>query len=513
MSDPAPTTTPAADAAAPAGGDPPKSKNQLKKEAKAKAAAEAKAKKAAEREKREAEEAAARAKKAVEASKPLVEDASLPPAERIKIRQAKDFVGKRIKVFAWCHHVRRDGKKLIFIDLRDGTGFMQTVFSGALASTADALELIRETSICVHGTLKQDDRAKGGVELSADYWYIVGKSSVELEGKVNTESNVDVLYDNRHIVIRGTKASSILKCRSIITQCFRDWFFGKGYHEVTPPALVQTQCEGGATLFELQYYGEPAYLTQSSQLYLETAMFGLGDVFCICPSFRAEKSRTRRHLSEFMHVEAEMPFISFEDLLECIEDMVCSVVNAAIEKGGEALAELNPNLKPLKRPFKRMDYRDALEYCRTHEIYKDEETKTHFEFGDDIPEMPERKMTDQIGEPILLCRFPTKLKSFYMQPVPGDEEVTESVDLLMPGVGEIVGGSMRMFEEDRLMKGYEREGIDPSPYYWYGDCRRFGTCPHGGFGLGLERFLAFVLDQHHVRDVCLYPRYTGRCKP
>jgi asparaginyl-tRNA synthetase len=263
----------------------------------------------------------------------------------------------------------------------------------------------------------------------------------------------------------------------------------------------------------MNYFGEDAFLTQSSQLYLETCVPSLGKVFCCAPSYRAEKSRTRRHLAEYTHFEAEMGFITFEELLDTLEDMVVDVAKRLEAKAGDLLRQINPNFKVPEQPFLRMPYADAIKYCNEHNIYKVEETKEHFQFGDDIPEGPERKMTDQINRPIFLCKFPTEMKSFYMARCKDDPTLTESVDLLMPGVGEIIGGSMRTWDLETLMKGYAREGIDPTAYYWYNDLRKYGSCPHGGFGLGIERYLCWILGQDHIRNVTLYPRVIGRCKP
>ncbi|VDI50827.1 Hypothetical predicted protein [Mytilus galloprovincialis] len=229
-------------------------------------------------------------------------------------------------------------------------------------------------------------------------------------------------------------------------------------------------------------------------------------------SFRAEHSRTRRHLSEYTHIEGELPFIDFEDLLQHVEDLICGVVDRVMASPyGKIVRELNPDFQPPKRPFMRMKYVDAIEYLRNNNIKKDDDT--FYEFGDDIPEAPERKMTDKINLPIFLTHFPTEIKSFYMQRCKDDPRVTESVDVLMPGVGEITGGSMRIWHEQELQEGFKREGIDPKPYYWYLDQRKYGTCPHGGYGLGLERFICWLLKIDHIRDVVLYPRFTERCKP
>ena len=241
----------------------------------------------------------------------------------------------------------------------------------------------------------------------------------------------------------------------------------------------------------------------------------MGDVYCIEKSFRAEKSLTRRHLSEYTHIEAELDFITFADLLDHLEDVMCRVLELTLEDATirghvEALRGGEPFVMP-ERPFMRMRYADAIEWLVAHEI-PNEEGRPHA-FGDDIAEAAERRMTDLIGRPIFLTYFPVEIKAFYMQRDPHDPRVTESVDCLMPGVGEIVGGSMRLAAHGALMAAVEREGLDPGPDSGFTDQRKYGSSPHGGYGLGMERFLAWLCKQHTVRDCCLYPRYMGRCKP
>jgi len=466
---------------------------------------------------KELEDAARREKNLEEAKKIIItEDTSLPAAKPVKIKETSAEVTDRIKVFGWVHRLRSQGKTLMFIVLRDGTGFLQCVLNGEMCQTYDAILLSTEATIMVCGKIQavpEGKKAPRNCELIVDYWQIVGHSPAGgADNILNEESSVDVQLDNRHMMIRGENTSKILRLRSIVTQCFRDHYFSRGYYECFPPTLVQTQVEGGSTLFNLNYFGEQAYLTQSSQLYLETACPALGDVFCIAQSYRAETSRTRRHLAEYTHIEGECAFIDFEKLLDIIEDLVCDTIDRVL-KHPEAhlLFEVNPDYKPPKRPFRRMPYSEAIVYLKENNITKDD--GTFYEFGEDIPEGPERKMTDKINEPIFLTKFPAEIKSFYMRRCPDDRNLTESVDLLLPNVGEIVGGSMRNDDYDDLIMNFKKNGIDPTPYYWYLDQRKYGTFPHGGYGLGLDRFLTYMLNQYHIRDVCFYPRFIERCRP
>ncbi|KNE58154.1 asparagine-tRNA ligase [Allomyces macrogynus ATCC 38327] len=469
---------------------------------------------------------AAKAKEAEEARRleeakkiVLVEDKALPQAMKIKIGKATSSRDVRVTVSGWVHRLRVQGKDMMFVVLRDGTGFLQCVLTGRLCHTYHALTLSTESTIQVFGTIKKVPAGKNapdGHEMIVDYWKVLGKAPSgddAFTNKLNKDSNPDVLLDNRHLTIRGETASAVLKMRALVLQAFRAFYQSTGVTEVNPPLMVQTQVEGGSTLFSFKYYGEDAYLTQSSQLYLETVLPSIGDAYTISESFRAEKSHTRRHLSQYTHIEGELGFITFDDLLDHLEQMITFVLDYvfADELGKTLMAELNPDFQRPKTPFRRMKYVDAIAWLKEHKITK--EDGTSYEFGDDIPEAPERRMTDTIGEPILLTRFPAEIKAFYMKRCGDDKRVTESVDVLMPGVGEIVGGSMRIADHDELIAAYHREGLDPAPYYWYTEQRKFGTCEHGGYGLGLERFLAWLLNRYTVRECCLYPRFMGRCTP
>ncbi|KAK5452883.1 asparagine--tRNA ligase [Exophiala xenobiotica] len=444
--------------------------------------------KAAELAIRENAEAMKRQQVLEEAKKVIVEeDASLPAPIRIRLDETDpakiklgtpDSPGTRVRVLGRVHHLRAQ-KDVMFVTLKDGYGQMQCVFTGKLIRTYAAMTLTLETSLAIHGELRSlppKAHAPLDRELHADFFTVIGAAVGDKEAitnKVQADGDAQTLLDNRHLVLRGENASALMKVRAAVTRAFRQTYQETRLLEVTPPAMVQTQVEGGATLFEFNYYGEKAYLTQSSQLYLETCVASLGDVFCICPSFRAEKSLTRRHLSEYMHIEAELDFIQFDDLLAHLEHVICRVIDITLADPVIAayVRELNPKFAAPVRPFRRMKYEEAIQWLIEHEI-PNEDGEQH-KFGDDIAEAAERKMTDELNVPIFLTHFPVEIKAFYMKKDDQDKRVTESVDVLMPGVGEIVGGSMRIDDYEELMAGYKRVGIDPAPYYWYTDQRRY----------------------------------------
>ncbi|XDG00641.1 hypothetical protein ABKA04_000256 [Annulohypoxylon sp. FPYF3050] len=467
----------------------------------------------------------------LEAAKKVVikQDESLPKPLKIKIGRKDielgegDKKGTRVKVFGRIHRLRVQ-KQATFITLVDGYGQLQCILAaGDLTKTYDALTFAQGTSLALYGEMRKvlagqtapDDR-----ELHVDYYEVLGASPSDEEAitnKVSAQQNQwdAQMLDNRHLVLRGENASALMKIRAAVEGAFTKVYEDLQLTKVSPPALVQTQVEGGATLFSAPYYDEMAYLTQSSQLYLETVIPSLGDVYCIEKSFRAEKSLTRRHLSEYTHIEAELDYIDFNDLLDHLEEVICRVIDIVLANPVIAahLKELNPTFQKPSRPFLRMKYSDAIDWLNAQDPpIPNEEGNPHV-FGDDIAEAAERRMTDIINRPIFLTHFPVEIKAFYMKKDPSDLRVTESVDCLMPGVGEIVGGSMRMEGYDELLEAYKKQGIDSKDYYWYTDQRKYGTSPHGGYGLGLERFLAWIANQHTVRTTCLYPRFMGRCKP
>lgn len=427
-----------------------------------------------------------------EAKKVVIEeDKSLPQPVKIKLDQVdpavvklkknddKESKGTRVRVHGRVHRERKQ-KDVLFVTLRDGYGFLQCVIAGDLAKTYDALTLTRETTMEILGEMYEvppGAHAPDNRELHADYFFITRQGKAAggedaITNKVQAKGDAQTLLDLRHLTLRGEKASAVMFVRNAVEYAFLEAYREMKMRKVSPPALVQTQVEGGATLFKFQYYDETAYLTQTSQLYLETCLPSMGDVYCIEKSFRAEKSLTRRHLSEYTHIEGELDFITFEDLLVHLEVLMVRVLEITLSDPviKKLVEEMNPEFQMPSRPFKRMRYADAITWLNEHNI-PNEEGQPHA-FGDDIAEAAERRMTDIINKPILLTHFPVELKAFYMQKDQDDPRVTESVDVLMPGVGEIVGGSMRMDDYDELMAAYKREGIDPTPYYWYTDQRR-----------------------------------------
>lgn len=448
----------------------------------------------------------------------IKKDESLPEAKKTKLVKITNYIDQRVVVHGWIHRLRVQKSKA-FIVLRDGTEYVQVILTGDLADAYQTSTLTLESTITVYGNvvkLPEGKTAPQGVELVADYYEIVGLAPAGEEAfsnKVQEKADPSLLLDQRHLTLRGETLSAVMKVRASLLRSIRRVYDEEGITEVTPPCMVQTQVEGGSTLFGLKYYDQEAYLTQSSQLYLETCLPALGDVYCIQESFRAEKSHTRRHLSEYTHIEAELSFLSFEELLDHIETVIVKTIDYVLQDpvAGPLVKQLHPEFVAPKLPFKRLQYIEALEWLNQHGI-KNEEDK-EFTFGDDIAEAAERKMVDAMNVPILLTRFPVEIKSFYMKKCQDDPRVTESVDVLMPTVGEITGGSMRIDNLDELIEGFKREGIDPASYYWFSDQRKYGTSPHGGYGLGTERILAWLCKRFTVRDCSLYPRFTGRCKP
>jgi asparaginyl-tRNA synthetase len=432
------------------------------------------------------EEEAKRQLALIEARKVVIhQDGSLPVAIKMRISTKnpkgvtlgnETSTGTRVRVIGRIDNIRAS-KTRTFVYLSDTRGVLLCIFSGHVNVVAPIL-FQKQASLEVFGEMKEvpaDNKAPGDRELHVDYYTIIGEAPGGPDAFTNVvpaTANQATLPDFRHLVLRRPEEAMVMKARASALSAFRQYYKDHDMRESTAPSFVQTQVEGGSSLFSLSYYGERVYLTQTSQLYLETQLPILGDCYTIQSSYRAENSHTRRHLSEYTHIEGELDFIVFEDLLQHIEDLICGVIDLLLADPESAayIQTLNPGFKAPVRPFKRMRYTEAIEWLNDHDIMTDE-GEPHA-FGVDIAEAAERAMTDQIGVPILLTHFPVPIKAFYMKKDASDPRVTESVDCLVPGVGEVVGSGMRMDNYEDLLAVMKDNKLDLSSYAFYSDQRK-----------------------------------------
>lgn len=416
--------------------------------------------------------------------------------------------GDRVELLGWIRNVRQHGK-LVFLDLRDSTGVVQvTVKTGVADEEAvkTASTLGREASVKVVGRVVEDRRAPGGREILCERLEVVGRAYGEYPIKPGVGPRF--LYDNRHLYLRSPKVSAIMKIRSAMVEAARRWFIEHGFTEIHCPTFITAAVEGGATLFEVNYFGRKAYLTQSVQFYQEAAIYGLEKVFSIQPSFRAEKSKTRRHLTEFWHIEAEMAFTELPELLETVEQLISYMVVETVEKRKREFTELGRrfNVEVVEPPFERIKYEEALNILESKGVT--------ISWGEDLGADEERILTEQFDKPFFVTHYPKEAKAFYHMPDPSNPRVTLSADLLAPkGYGEIVGGGQRIHDYKLLIQRIEEENLNPQDYRWYLDLRKYGTIPHSGFGLGVERLLQWILNLRNIRSACLFPRTRQRIYP
>lgn len=433
--------------------------------------------------------------------------------EQVSIKDiTKESIGKHVHIKGWVRSAQEVGKKTFF-NVFSGGAIAKCLYDGMETK----LHLTKHTSVEVKGEVKPNFTDDGfEYEIKVFSCKIIGGKiapGFEVDKDFTSES---ILLDNAHLLLREPKRAAVLKVRAELLRIVRDYYYKNEYTEITPPTLVQTQVEGGSTLFDLDYFGQKAYLTQSSQLYLETVIPVFNKAYCIASSYRAEKSNTRRHLSEYTHIEAEIAWIDFDMLLAEIESLIVYIIEGYNSVCVPILRahQLSADVLPVpQRPFKRITHAEAIAFLRAHNERK--EDGSEYTEDDDIPDAPERFLCQAVGEgaPVFLTRFPAHIKSFYMEKC--DTKYTNSCDLLYPGVGEIVGGSMRISNYEELLEGFRREEISPGPYKFYTDQALYGPSPHGGYGLGFERILMGLMPQfvEKVRQACLYPRFTGRCSP
>ena len=428
---------------------------------------------------------------------------------KLTVKELAAHDGERVTLDGWIYNKRSSGK-VRFLILRDGSGYLQCV-AFVRDVPPEVFELMDrvtlESSVTVEGTVRIDQRAPGGVELSLSGLVLHHMAEEYPIGK--KEHGTGFLMENRHLWLRSSRQVAILRVRSEIEQAFRDYFYESGFTLIDSPILTPAACEGTTTLFETDYFGEKAYLSQSGQLYLEPACMALGKVYCFGPTFRAEKSKTRRHLMEFWMLEPEMAFAGLDDVMALSEDFLVSVVSRILDRCPEELKILERDtskLEKVQKPFPRVQYKDAV--LQLHELGSD------LKYGDDFGGDDETILTQQYDRPIMVHRYPAAVKAFYMEPDPEDPSLALCVDVLAPeGYGEIVGGSERIHDHDLLLSRIQEHGLPVEAFQWYLDIRRYGTVKHGGFGIGLERTVAWLCGLNHVRETIPYPRMLYRLYP
>ena len=429
---------------------------------------------------------------------------------RAYIHDISTHVGQQVTLRGWLHN-RRSSGKIHFLIVRDGTGFIQAVMSKATVgdeafSRAD--HLAQETSLSITGTVRADARAQGG--------FAIDVAGVEVHGEAHDypitpkEHGVDFLLDRRHLWIRAERQTAILRIRHEVINAVRDFFNRRGFILCDTPVFTPAACEGTTTLFTVQYFEDTtAYLTQSGQLYNEANAMALGKVYCFGPTFRAEKSKTRRHLTEFWMVEPEMAYADLDDVIDLAEGLIISVVGRVLETRKPELQILERDMSKLETvtaPFPRITYDQAAQILR--------EKGQPFEYGTDLGGTDETVLSEHFDRPVCVTRYPTSVKAFYMKPDPQQPDKALCVDVLAPeGYGEIIGGGQRLDDLDLLLQRIREHNLPEDAFQWYLDLRRYGTVPHGGFGMGIERCVAWICKLEHVRETIPYPRMLYRLYP
>lgn len=412
--------------------------------------------------------------------------------------------GSNVSVRGWVYRFR-DFRDKVFMLVRDSTGVIQVVFRDDVAGEARKADI--EASVVVSGSLRRDPRAPGGKELEAKSFRLVGEAK---NFPITKDYSREYLLDVRHLWIRSRRMTAVLKIRHTVFGALHEYFRKHGYYEVQCPMFVKAAVEGGATLFPVKYVDESTvYLTQSSQFYLEALIYSLEKVYTIAPSFRAEKSRTRRHLTEFWHCEAEVAWAGLEEIIRVEEELVGYVVQKVLENNQEELKLLGRRIEPLERckpPFYRISYDEAIEIL--------ERKGVNIKWGDDFGADEESKLVEEFDKPVFVCRYPEKVKAFYHKNDPLRSEVTLSADLLAPeGYGEIIGGGERIDKLEELVDKIKRFGLNPEDYEWYLDLRRYGSVRHAGFGLGVDRTVMWIAGLDHIVDAIPFPRTIRRAYP
>jgi asparaginyl-tRNA synthetase len=427
----------------------------------------------------------------------------------IRITDAPAQVGQVVEVRGWISH-RRSSGKIQFLVVRDGSGLMQCVagVQDLPAAQWEACQtLTQESAVIVRGTLRADARAPGGVEMGLQDLQVVALA--EPYPITPKEHGTDFLMDHRHLWLRSPRQHAILRIRAGIIRTFRDFMDGEGFLLVDSPIFTPNACEGTTTLFETQYFDQQAYLTQSGQLYQEATAMAFGRTYCFGPAFRAEKSKTRRHLIEFWMMEPEWAFATLEDVIGLMERLLSHTVARILTDHPADLKTVERDTTALERvraPFPRIHYNEAVERLRA--------AGQSFEWGGDFGGTDETLLSEQFDRPLFVTNYPAAVKAFYMEPDPADPRLCLSCDCLAPeGYGEIIGGGQRMASLEELTRRIDAHGLPQEAFEWYKDLRRYGSVPHSGFGIGVERTLAWIAGLDHVRETIPFPRMLYRLRP
>ncbi|MFC7060422.1 asparagine--tRNA ligase [Halobacillus seohaensis] len=426
------------------------------------------------------------------------------------IAEVSKYVGQEVTIGAWLQNKRSSGK-IAFLQLRDGTGFMQGVVVKADLGEEkfqEAKALTQESSLYVTGVIVEDDRSSFGYEMQiSDFQIIQEASNYPITPK---EHGTEFLMDHRHLWLRSRKQHAVMKVRNEIIRATYEFFNENGYVKIDSPILTGASAEGTTELFHTKYFDEDAYLSQSGQLYMEAAAMAFGKVFSFGPTFRAEKSKTRRHLIEFWMIEPEMAFMDHEDSLEVQEQYVSHVIQAVLANCKldlEALGRDTSVLEKIKAPFPRISYDDAIDLLK-------EKGFEDIEWGEDFGAPHETAIAESYEKPVFITNYPTEIKAFYMKPDPNRSDVVLCADLIAPeGYGEIIGGSQRIDDLELMRQRYEEHDLTGDAYNWYLQLREYGSVPHSGFGLGLERTVAWISGVEHVRETIPFPRLLNRLYP
>ncbi len=446
-------------------------------------------------------------------------------AQIIRVEEIAQYVGQQVTIQGWVYN-RTDKGKLVFLLVRDGYGFVQCVaFQSDLPEEVfeQIVHIPQESSVVIRGEVRADRRAPGipgGYEIGIQEFRVVQRADEDYPMALK-EHGVDFALDHRHLWIRMPSQWAILRVRAAVIGALRNWLDQHGFINMDTPILTPAACEGTTTLFETPYFDEGvAYLAQSGQLYNEANIFSFGKVYCFGPTFRAEKSKTRRHLTEFWMLEPEMAFCDLDALMDVEEQLISDTVQTVLQKCAAELQSLGRDTQVLERvkpPFPRISYDEATEilqevYAQTEDLEQKE--LLAFEWGMDFGAPHETVLAERFDKPVFVYGYPTQVKAFYMEPWPGRPEVCKSVDLLAPeGYGEITGGSERISDVGLLLKRLHEHHLPEEAFKWYLDLRRFGSVPHSGFGLGVERFVSWLCGISHIRETIPFPRTIKRVYP